>query len=109
MSSFDDAGAVCVVIRVSTHSICRGSYSNTRQWLFERISTLRDSQKLTFHAIAEHLSKFGVKSARGKVLCAEHVFSIYKKGNAYKARLAEDAAVKLVAMDFEVAKRLTAP
>jgi hypothetical protein len=34
---------------------------------------------------------------------------IYKKGKAFKARLAEDAAVKLAAMDFEVAKHLTAP
>ena len=105
MSKFDDADAVCVVIRVSTRSLYKGSYSCTQQWLFERISTLRDSQKLTFRAIAEHLSKFGVKSARGKVLCAEHVFSIYKKGKAYKARLSAEASAQL--LDLRLANPLT--
>ena len=102
MSNFDDANTLSVVVKVSTRSLYKGSYSKTQEWLFERVSSLRDSQKLTFNAIAEHLTKFGVKSCRGKTLGAEHVFSIYKKGSAYKGRFSEDAKVELVEMNYGV-------
>jgi len=99
VSNFDDCEFIRVIIKVSTRSLYKGSYSTTQEWLYERVRTLRDEQKLTFNAIAEHLTKFGVKSSRGKTLGAEHVFSIYKKGNAYQARLTAEASVEL--LDFE--------
>jgi hypothetical protein len=106
VSNFDDAEFVNVVIKVSTRSLYRGPYTATQEWLFERVRTLRDEEKLTFNAIAEHLTKFGLKSARGKTLGAEHVFSIYKKGNAYKARLGAAASVELLDFAFCVSGSL---
>lgn len=108
MSNFDDAEFVNIVLKVSTHSLYKGPYTRTQEWLFERVRTLRDEQSLTFNAISEHLAKFGVKSARGKHLGAEHVFSIYKKGNAYKARLNAEASVEVVELMFAINRPLTA-
>ena len=100
MSNFDDLEFVKAVIKVSTRSLYRGPYTTTQEWLFERVKTLRDEQKLTFNAIAEHLNDLGAKSARGKHLGAEHVFSIYKKGKAFKARLNAEASVELLDLMF---------
>ena len=41
-----------------------------------------------------------LKSARGTELAAEHVFSIYKKGKAFKARLNASASVELLELMF---------
>lgn len=106
MSNFDDCEFIRFIIKVSTRSLYKCSYSKTQEWLFERVRTLRDKEKLTFNAIAEHLTKFGLKSARGKTLGAEHVFSIYKKGNAYKARLSAAASVELLDFEFCVSGSL---
>ncbi len=100
MSNFDDLEFVKAVIKVSTRSLYKGPYTATQEWLFKRVKTLRDEQKLTFNAIAEHLNDLGAKSARSKKLAAEHVFSIYKKGKAYKARLNAEASVELLDLVF---------
>jgi hypothetical protein len=102
VSNFDGAISLQAVIKVSTHALYLGPYSLVQEWLFERVRSLRDSQRLTFRAIAEQLTKFGAKSARGKPLAAEHVFSIYKRGKAYKARLAEEPTVEVVDLKFGI-------
>lgn len=47
--------------------------------LLRRVVYLREQEKLTFKGIAEKLTAGGYKSARGKPLSAELVFSTYKK------------------------------
>lgn len=96
MSSFEGAEAVLIVLKISTRSLYLGAYSKTQQWLFERVKTLRVQRQLTFAQIAQHLTKFGMKSARGKELSAEHVFGIYKKGLVRQQTLATEPIYELV-------------
>jgi len=70
VSNFEDAEAVLIVLKISTRSLYLGAYSKTQQWLFERVKTLRVEERLTFAQIAQHLTKFGMKSVRGKELSA---------------------------------------
>ncbi len=82
-----------IVLKISTRSLYLGAYSKTQQWLFERVKTLRVEEKLTFPQIAEHLTKFGIRSTRGKKLSAEHVFSILNKGLVKEANQMTNAVV----------------
>ena len=65
MSDFEGAESLRIVLKISTRSLYLGAYSKTQQWLFERVKTLRVEERLTFAQIAQHLTKFGMKSARG--------------------------------------------
>jgi len=87
---------VLIVLKISTRSLYLGAYSKTQQWLFERVKTLRDEERLTFAQIAQHLTKFGMKSVRGKELSAEHVFGIYKKGLLRERKFALEPIYELV-------------
>ena len=95
MSNLDDAEVISVVLKVSTNSLYIGSYSGVQKWLYERVKSLRDDHKLTFKAIADRLTAFGVRTARDKVLAEEHVFSIYKKGTRRQERLDAPASVEV--------------
>jgi len=96
VSDFEGAESVLIVLKISTRSLYLGAYSKTQQWLFERVKTLRVEERLTFAQIAQHLTKFGMKSTRGKELSAEHVFSILKKGLARQRTLAQEPIYELV-------------
>jgi hypothetical protein len=96
VSDFEDAESVLIVLKIVTRSLYLGAYSKTQQWLFERVKTLRVEERLTFTQIAQHLTKFGMKSARGKELSAEHVFSILKKGLVRQRTLAEEPIYELL-------------
>lgn len=76
MSDFEDAESLRIVLKIVTRSLYLGAYSKTQQWLFERVKTLRVEEKLTFPHIAEHLTKFGMRSTRGKKLSAEHMLGM---------------------------------
>jgi hypothetical protein len=64
-----------------------GAYSSHQQQLLDRVTTMREVDRLTFDGIAIRLRDQGLKSARGRELQAEHVFSIYKKGKLRLSRL----------------------
>ena len=96
MSNFEDAESVLIVLKISTRSLYLGAYSKTQQWLFERVKTLRVEERLTFAQIAQHLTKFGMKSARGKELSAEHVFGTLKKGLVRERKFALEPIYELV-------------
>ena len=96
MSDFEGAESVLIVLKIVTHSLYLGAYSKTQEWLFERVKTLRDEERRTFAQIAQHLTKFGMKSARGKELSAQHVFGILKKGLARERTLAEEPIYELL-------------
>lgn len=96
MSDFEGAESVLIVLKILTRSLYLGAYSKTQEWLFERVKTLRVEERLTFAQIAQHLTKFGMKSTRGKELSAEHVFGILKKGLARQRTLAEEPIYELL-------------
>ena len=96
MSDFKGAESVLIVLKIVTCSLYLGAYSKTQEWLFERVKTLRVEERLTFAQIAQHLTKFGMKSARGKELSAQHVFGILKKGLARERTLAEEPIYELL-------------
>jgi len=65
---------------LTTGALMLGAYSPYQKDLFERILWLRETKGLTFKAIVDALVTEGYKAARGVLLGAESVFSIYKKG-----------------------------
>jgi len=96
VSDFEGAESVLIVLKIVTRSLYLGAYSKTQQWLFERVKTLRVEERLTFAQIAQHLTKFGMKSVRGKELSAEHVFGILKKGLVRERKFAQEPIYELV-------------
>ncbi len=87
MSNFDDLKQVVMVVKVCGKALFIGPYSSSQQRLFDRVFLLRERDQLTFEAIAKMLTKSGTRSAKGCLLGAEHVYSIYKKGKARMERL----------------------
>ena len=104
MSNFDDLLRVVLIIKIKSKALSIGPYTDQQQRLFDRVSALREREKLTFDAIAKLLTRSGARSARGCLLAAEHVFSIYKKGKLRAERLAGIADVDLALIRF-VGKR----
>jgi len=100
VSNFGDAEAVLIVLKIATRSLHLGAYSKAQAWLFERVKTLRIEEKVTFPHIAEQLTKFGMRSTRGKKLSAEHMLGIYKKGLLRQARLTTQDVVTLAELCF---------
>lgn len=98
MSNFDDLTDIVMIVKISTRSLVIGPYTALQQRLFDRVSALRDRENQTFDAIAKLLTRTGARSARGCLLGAEHVFSIYKKGKLREQRLSEPPTVELVAL-----------
>ncbi len=76
-----------MVVKVKSKALFIGPYSNSQQRLFDRVFLLREREQLTFEAIANLLTKSGTRSVNGCLLCAEHVYSIYKKGKLRQERL----------------------
>ncbi len=70
------------------------SYSDYQKELSDKILNLRDSEQLTFKAIADKLILEGYRSPRGFDLGPESVFSIYKKRNIRDARM-NDSMIEL--------------
>lgn len=87
MSNFDDLTAMVLIVKLKSKALFVGPYSNSQQRLFERVFLLREENEMTFDQIARYLTKTGTASARGHVLTAEHVYSIYKKGKLRQERL----------------------
>jgi hypothetical protein len=77
-----------------------GAYSPYQKELFDRVLWMRETQGLTFKAIADSLVSDGYKAPRGGLLGAESVFSIYKKGQGRVKRL--NASPKLEIRAVEV-------
>ena len=72
---------------VRTKGLMIGSYSAYQTELSDRIIRLRDSERLTYRAIADLLIEEGYRSPRGFDLGPESVFSIYKKRKKRDTRL----------------------
>lgn len=87
MSNFDDISALLLVVKLKTQALYIGPYTTSQRRLFNRVFLLRERDKLTFEAIAKLLTRSGTRSAKGCLLGAEHVFSIYKKGRLRQERL----------------------
>lgn len=85
---------------IRTKGLMIGFYSAYQTELSNRIIQLRDSDELTYRAIANLLIEDGYKSPRGFDLGPESVFSIYKKRKKRDARLNGIPEVKIV--DLEV-------
>ena len=78
-----------------------GSYSAYQTELSDRIINLRDSEGLTYKAIAEVLIAEGYRSPRGFDLGPESVFSIYKKRKRRDERLLSAPAISICAVEIE--------
>jgi hypothetical protein len=78
---------VCFNLVVRTRGLMIGSYSAYQTELSDRIIRLRDSEGLTYRAIANLLIEEGYRSPRGFDLGPESVFSIYKKRKKRDTRL----------------------
>jgi hypothetical protein len=88
VSNFDDLLGVEMIVKITTKELVSGAYSDHQERLYGRVVSLSDREQLTFDAIAKILTKSGTRSARGCLLEAEHVYSIYKKGKMREVRLA---------------------
>ncbi len=78
-----------------------GSYSAYQKELSDRIIRLRDSEGLTYRAIADLLVEEGYRSPRGFDLVPESVFSIYKKRKKRDVRLLTAPAIRISAVEIE--------
>jgi len=78
-----------------------GAYSPYQTELSDKVIYLRDSEGLTYKAIAEALIADGYRSPRGFDLGPESVFSIYKKRKKRDARLLSAPAVRICAVEIE--------
>jgi hypothetical protein len=101
VSKFDDLTSVVMVVKLSSKALFIGPYSNSQQRLFDRVLLLRERDQLTFEAIAKLLTKSGTRSAKGCLLGAEHVFSIYKKGKQRVKRLTVKVEPEIQDLWFE--------
>ena len=79
-----------------------GAYSSYQTELSDKVIRLRDSEKLTYKAIAEVLIAERYRSPRGYDLGPESVFSIYKKRKIRDLRL--NAAPKMQLKNIEIVK-----
>jgi hypothetical protein len=77
-----------------------GAYSPYQTELSEKVIDLRDSEGLTFKAIAEVLIAEGYRSPRGFDLGPESVFSIYKKRKVRDVRLLSAPAIRISAVEI---------
>lgn len=72
-----------ISLSVRTLSLKPRQYTPYQLDLLRRVVHLREQEGLTFQAIARLLADRGYRSARGKPLSAELVFSTYKKRPAW--------------------------
>ena len=86
---------------IRTKGLMIGSYSAYQTELSDRIINLRDSEGLTYKAIAEVLIAEGYRSPRGFDLGPESVFSIYKKRKRRDERLLSAPAISICAVEIE--------
>jgi hypothetical protein len=78
-----------------------GAYSPYQTELSDKVIYLRDSEGLTYKAIAEALIAEGYRSPRGFDLSPESVFSIYKKRKRRDVRLLAAPALRICAVEIE--------
>ena len=78
-----------------------GAYSPYQIELSDKVIRLRDSEGLTYKAIAEVLIAEGHRSPRGFDLGPESVFSIYKKRKRRDIRLFTAPAIKISGVEIE--------
>ena len=98
----EDGFLVCFNLVVRTKGLMIGSYSAYQTELSDRIIRLRDSERLTYRAIADLLIEEGYRSPRGFDLSPESVFSIYKKRKKRDTRLNDIPKVEIE--DLEVVR-----
>jgi hypothetical protein len=79
-----------------------GAYSSYQTELSDKVIVLRDSENLTYKAIADLLIAQGYRSPRGFDLGSESVFSLYKKRKIRDLRL--NAAPKMELKNIEIVK-----
>ena len=72
-----------------------GAYSPYQIQLSDKIIHLRDSEGLTYKAVAELLVNEGYRSPRGFDLGPESVFSIYTKRKRREVRLLTAPVIKI--------------
>ena len=87
---------------IRTQSLMIGAYSPYQIELSDKVILLRDSEKLTYKAIADLLIAQGYKSPRGYDLGPESVFSIYKKRKIRDRRLS--ATPRMEIKNIEIVK-----
>jgi len=78
-----------------------GAYSPYQIELSDKVISLRDSDGLTYKAIAEVLIAEGYRSPRGFDLGPESVFSIYKKRKRRDERLLTSSAIEICDVAIE--------
>jgi len=84
-----------------TKGLMIGAYSPYQTELSDKVIYLRDSEGLTYKAIAEALIAEGYRSPRGFDLSPESVFSIYKKRKRRDVRLLAAPALRICAVEIE--------
>ena len=78
-----------------------GAYSPFQIELSDKVIRLRDTEGLTYKAIAEVLISEGYRSPRGFDLGPESVFSIYKKRKRRDVRLLSAPAIRICGVEIE--------
>jgi hypothetical protein len=78
-----------------------GAYSPYQTELSDKVIGLRESEGLTYKAIAEVLIADGYRSPRGFELGPESVFSIYRKRKMRDERLLSAPAIRICAVEIE--------
>ena len=68
---------ICFTVTVRTSKLKLFPYSQKQDKLYKKIKSLR-RKGLTFSQIAESLRENKITTIRGKVFCANHVYSIIK-------------------------------
>jgi len=78
-----------------------GAYSPFQIELSDKVIRLRDTEGLTYKAIAEVLIAEGYRSPRGLDLGQENVFSIYKKRKRRDERLHSAPVISICSIEIE--------
>jgi hypothetical protein len=78
-----------------------GAYSPYQTELSDKVIGLRESEGLTYKAIAEVLIADGYRSPRGFELGPESVFSIYRKRKRRDERLLSAPTIRICAVEIE--------
>ncbi len=79
----DNPSSVEFLLALRTRRLLPFQYPEAQLPLSDRVLALRDSEGLTFRAIADKLTAEGWVGARGARLGAEGTYSVYKKRKAH--------------------------
>ena len=85
---------ICYDVKILTGALTPYIYSDYQTELYGKVKKLRD-KNLTFKEIANKLNEHGQISTRGKILKANHVFSILKKWKIRDSRINQPAIITI--------------